>query len=113
MLITTVVGVLLATGALLGVSSTAGASGSKSTSVSITIKNFMFSPMKITVEPGEMIKVTNKDSVDHTLTATDGKFNTGDIGHNDTKSFRAPKKPGTYDFICSIHQYMTGEIVVK
>ena len=38
---------------------------------------------------------------------------TGDIGHDKTKTFKAPMKHGTYDFICSIHQYMTGEIVVK
>ncbi len=113
MLLTSVVGVLLATSALLGVASTASASGPKSASVSITIKNFMFSPMKIIVQPGELVKVTNKDTVVHTLTATDGRFNTGDIGHDVTKSFHAPKKPGTYDFICSIHQYMTGEVVVK
>lgn len=111
-LLTTLAGVLLATSALLGVTLPAGAS-STTKSATITIKNFMFSPMKVIVTPGETIKVTNKDTVAHTLTATSGKFNTGDIGHDVTKKFRAPTKPGTYDFICSIHQYMTGEIIVK
>jgi len=109
----TLAGVLLAASALLGLSTAAGASSSTAKSISITIKNFMFSPMKITVTPGETIKVTNKDSVVHTLSATGGQFNTGDIGHDKTKTFKAPMKHGTYDFICSIHQYMTGEIVVK
>jgi plastocyanin len=111
-LLSTLAGVLLATSVLLGVTLPAAASSSTK-SVTITIKNFMFSPMKITVTPGETIKVTNKDTVTHTLTATGGKFNTGNIGHDVTKKFRAPTKPGTYGYICSIHQYMTGEIIVK
>ncbi len=104
---------LLAGGALSVTSQSAGASAMKAASVSITIQNFMFMPMKVVVKPGETIKVTNKDSVTHTLTASDGKFNTGDVMPHQTKSFKAPTKPGTYDYICSIHQYMTGEIVVK
>jgi len=105
-----IVGVLLAASALVVSPMGAGAS---SKTASITIKNFMFGPMKLTVTPGETIKVTNKDTVTHTLTSTNGKFNTGNIGHDVTKSFKAPKKPGVYDYICSIHQYMTGEIIVK
>lgn len=112
-LLRTLMGVLLATSASFGVSSVAGASGSAAKSVTITIKNFMFSPMKVTVEPGEKIKVVNKDTVTHTLTATGGQFNTGNVGHNVTKTFQAPTKRGTYDYICNIHQYMMGEIVVK
>ena len=32
---------------------------------------------------------------------------------NQTKTFKAPSKPGTYHYICNIHQYMMGTIVVK
>jgi plastocyanin len=104
------VSVLLVAAVLVGSPIVAGASGK---TAKITIHNFMFSPMKLTVTPGETIKVTNKDMVAHTLTATDGKFNTHDINPNTTKSFKSPMKPGVYDYICSIHQYMTGEIIVK
>jgi len=79
----------------------------------ITISNFMFSPMHASVAPGSTVSVTNKDSVTHTLTATGGRFNTGDIGPGQTKTFRAPSKAGTYDYICNIHQYMMGTIVVR
>jgi len=57
--------------------------------------------------------VTNKDSATHTLTATGGQFNTGDITQNETKTFKAPSKPGNYHYICNIHQYMMGTITVK
>ena len=73
----------------------------------------MFMPMSLSVSPGATVKVTNKDSATHTLTATGGQFNTGNITQNQTKTFKAPSKPGTYHYICNIHQYMMGTIVVK
>ena len=80
---------------------------------SITISNFMFMPMSLSVEPGASITVTNKDSTTHTLTATDGKFDTGDLAPNQTKTIKAPMAPGSYHYICNIHQYMMGTITVK
>jgi plastocyanin len=81
---------------------------------SITISNFMFSPMTITVAPGATITVTNKDSAAHTLTSTDGTtFNSGIINQNQTKTITVPTKPGKYSYICNIHQYMVGTINVR
>jgi plastocyanin len=93
--------------------SPSGASGPAGGGTSITISNFMFAPMSLSVPAGATIKVTNKDSASHTLTATGGQFDTGNISQNQTKTFKAPTKPGTYHYICTIHQYMTGTIVVK
>jgi len=94
-------------------SSSAASSTAAASSVHITISNFMFHSMDVTVKPGATVTVTNKDSVTHTLTATGGQFNTGNITQNQTKTFKAPTKPGTYSYICNIHQYMTGNIIVK
>jgi len=97
-----------------GPSSASSSSGSAAKSTnSITISNFMFSPMRVSVAPGSTVSVTNKDSVTHTLTATGGQFDTGGIGGGQTKTFRAPSKAGTYSYICNIHQYMKGTIVVR
>ena len=81
----------------------------------IVIKNFMFSPDSLTVAPGAVITVKNEDSVTHTLTdKTDqSAFNTGPVGPNQTKTFKAPGKAGSYAFFCTIHQYMTGTLVVR
>jgi plastocyanin len=115
-------GVLVLSGALLlaacgssgpPMSGSAGATGSSSSATSITISNFMFQPMSLSVAAGATVKVTNKDSATHTLTASNGQFNTGDIMQDQTKTFKAPSKPGTYHYICSIHQYMMGTIIVK
>ena len=79
----------------------------------ITISNSEFHKMTLKLSPGPLIKVTNKDAVRHTLSSIHNRFNTGNIAQNQTKSFRAPLKTGTYDYICGIHQFMTGSIVVK
>jgi plastocyanin len=112
-------GVLIFSGALLLAACSSGGGGggkaaSSSTGTAITISNYMFSPMNLTVKPGAKISVTNKDSVTHTLTATgSGGFNTGDITQNQTKTITAPMKPGSYHYICNIHQYMMGTITVS
>ena len=85
----------------------------RATSDTITISNFEFHKMTLKVRPGALITVINKDSVAHTLSSTHDRFDTGDIGQNRTKSFHAPLKAGTYHYICGIHQFMTGTIIVK
>ncbi len=79
----------------------------------VIISNFMFHPMRLVVRPGERIVVRNKDSVVHTLTATDGRFSTGHIPAHGSRSIRAPRVKGTYHYYCAIHQFMTGTIVVR
>lgn len=82
----------------------------------ITIKNFAFSPNTLTVAPGATVTVHNSNTGEvatHTVTATGGAFNTGDIAPGQTKTFTAPTKPGSYPYICEIHQYMTGTLVVS
>jgi plastocyanin len=115
-------GALTAAGlALAGCSGTPSASsttvGGQSASppqkhVVIDIKNFMFHPDRVTVAPGATVTVTNEDQVAHTLTADDGKFNTGDVQPEKSVTVTAPTTTGTYPYRCSIHQYMTGDLVV-
>ncbi len=111
--LTTAAGLLASAAAVAPMALNASASTTKTPFIHIKIVNFMFTPMTVKVNPGELIKVTNFDTVAHTLTAVHREFNTGKIGHDQTKSFRAPKKPGTYHYICNIHQFMTGTLVVK
>ena len=79
----------------------------------VVISNFMFHPMRLVVSPGERVVVVNKDAVVHTLTATTGRFSTGDIPAHGSRAMRAPRARGTYHYLCAIHQFMTGTIVVR
>jgi plastocyanin len=84
-----------------------------SSASAITIQSFAFSPKTVTVAPGTTVTVTNKDQVAHTVTSASGGFNTGDIDAGASKTFKAPSKPGRYPYICSIHQFMMGTLVVS
>jgi len=80
----------------------------------IVISNFAFSPMNLTVSAGEKVTVVNHDSTAHTLTAVAGNaFNTGTIGPGQSGTFTAPTKPGSYPYICGIHQFMHGTVTVR
>jgi plastocyanin len=81
-----------------------------STGAQIDIQGFAFS--SIQVAPGTTITVANRDSVDHTVTATGGAFDTGSIASGSAVTFVAPAAPGTYQFVCAIHPSMVGQLVV-
>jgi plastocyanin len=94
--------------------SNSGSSSSASSSTkTIVIQNFAFHPATDTVAPGSTVTVDNEDNVAHTLTANNGSFNTGSIQPGKSATFTAPTKAGSYGYICSIHQYMTGTLTVS
>jgi len=92
---------------------TAAHSTHPAASATITIKNFAFSPDTLTVQPRARVTVVNRDTVTHTLTSTTRVFNTGDIAPGQTVTFTAPAARGTYPYLCLIHQYMTGTLIVS
>jgi plastocyanin len=81
--------------------------------ISVTIKNFAFSPSVFAVAPGATVTVTNRDSVTHTFTSVSSAFSSGDIGPGQSTTVTAPSAPGRYRFRCNIHQFMTGMLVVR
>ncbi len=48
----------------------------------------------------------------HTVTATDGSFDTGNIPGNAHGMFTAPSKPGSYPYKCAIHPFMKATLTV-
>jgi plastocyanin len=90
--------------------STGGAAAAKA--ASIEMKSFAFNPSSVTVAVGGTVTWTNNDSVQHTVTADDGSFNSGplDPGKTFTQTFA---KAGTVGFHCSIHPSMTGQVTVQ
>jgi plastocyanin len=87
------------------------------TVLTVTIKNFQFSPANPHVSPGERIEVKNLDPVAHSLTSGPAAkfakvFSTGLIQQGQVKFIVAPKQPGAYPFYCVVHHFMTGMMVV-
>lgn len=86
--------------------------GNATTSNTIAIQNFHFSPDPVVVTTGTRITVTNRDSTAHTVTAKDGSFDTGDVGGGSSSSITI-SRPGTYRYFCNVHNYMTGVITAR
>lgn len=102
------------TSAAFSPSASAAPSATASTAaVTVMIQNFLFAPEDLTVAPGATVTVVNQDTANHTLTAKDHSFDTGNIPGNGTGAFTAPTKPGTYPYICAIHPFMTGTLTVS
>ena len=78
----------------------------------VRIDNFNFTPLTLVVAPGTTVTWTNADDTPHTVREKDGKFKSAALDTDDTFShtFAAP---GEYPYICTIHPYMVGNIVVK
>jgi plastocyanin len=78
---------------------------------SISIDNFAFAPATLTVHAGSTVTWTNKDEEPHTVVANDGSFHSPGMGSQATFSYTFTK-PGTFEYVCSIHPYMHATVVV-
>jgi plastocyanin len=79
---------------------------------SVSIKNFAFSPSRITVKPGTKVTWVNHDEDAHTVSFQSTlKVTSNPLQGNQSFSYTF-EKPGTYNYICSIHPFMHGTVIV-
>lgn len=78
----------------------------------IVIRNFMFSPMSLTVKAGTTVTWKNMDGEPHTVVNDAGVFHSAALDQNDTYEFKF-NKPGIYKVFCGIHPYMKATITVQ
>lgn len=77
---------------------------------SVSIKNFAFNPAVLNIEAGKTVTWTNNDSVSHPISGSG--FESGDLTNGQSYSYTFTSA-GTYDYICSVHPRMKGQIIVK
>ena len=79
--------------------------------VQVSMKGTNFTPASISVKKGTTVTWSNEDSVDHTVTADKGAFNSDKMknGVNFGYTFN---EPGTFDYHCTIHPSMKGTVTV-
>ena len=77
----------------------------------VSIANFAFAPAEITIASGESVTWTNDDGAPHGLEFNDGAPGIDPLLPKGSFSRRFDR-PGTYDYNCSVHPYMTGRVVV-
>ena len=77
----------------------------------IHIKNFAYVPDSVTIPVGSTVKFVEDDETPHTVTASDGSFDSGNLNQKQSWTHLFTKA-GTYAYYCAYHTYMKGKIVI-
>ncbi len=79
---------------------------------SVSIANFAFAPAEIVVAPGQRVAWMNADGAPHGIKFGDGASGIDPLLPG-TQFARTFESAGTFDYVCSVHPYMTGRVVVR
>ena len=101
-----------------GASETAAATGDgDGESAQVTIKSFIFDPTPLEVSPGTTVTWSNEDKILHTATSGTPDAPTdvfdiemAEVGTSGEFTF---DEAGTYDYFCSRHNTMLGQVIVS
>ena len=77
-------------------------------SVEVNIQDFKFPP-ETTVKTGGTIVFVNRDKAPHTAEAE--SFDSGRLDRGESKRIKFDE-PGTYEYFCDFHRFMTGTVEV-
>jgi plastocyanin len=98
-----------------------GASGGSTVTVSMIpgagfntslTKTYSPDPVTVVVGHNSTIKWVNDDTAPHTVTANDASFDSGNVAAGQSFTFTFTT-PGTYQYHCVYHPWMTGTVIVK
>jgi plastocyanin len=94
-----------------GYGSSSNNNGTNNQSNSVSMENMLYNPSSLNVKTGTAVTWTNNDNVDHTVTANDGSFDSGNIKPG-AKYSHTFSTAGTFSYHCTIHADMKASIVV-
>ncbi len=81
----------------------------------MTIQGFAFHPASDTVKVGTTVTWTNTDSAPHSVQWSNHAFPTSSLlmsGGGSASYSQTFNTAGTYNYICGVHNYMTGKVIV-
>ena len=83
----------------------------------VAVRTFQFQPGTLEVSPGTVVRWTNEDDIEHTVTdgapdTPSGRFD-GELAGRGSTVDRAFDEAGTHDHSCRRHPSMTGRVVVR
>jgi plastocyanin len=85
----------------------------------IEMEDFSFRPARKVVARGALVVWKNRDRAPHNASAlarrADGTrfFRTRTVGFRGEVTARAPRRAGTYRYLCTVHPNMRGTLVVR
>jgi plastocyanin len=96
---------------LVALGMSAAVASAQTSSGSVTIADFQFTPAAVQVAQGSTVTWTNNGPSNHTATSDTGAWDSGPLQPGKTFSFKF-NSPGTFTYHCSIHPSMKGTITV-
>lgn len=78
----------------------------------VNIDNFAFSPAKLMVARGTTVQWMNRDDIPHAIYCEKLSLRSHPMDTNDTFSHQFDQV-GVFDYICSLHPHMHGQVVVQ
>jgi plastocyanin len=78
----------------------------------VAIQNFAFAPPTLTVSAGTTVVWKNEDDSPHRIGDRTGALKSAALDDGETFSHTFAS-PGEYPYICTLHPYMRGKIIVK
>jgi plastocyanin len=78
----------------------------------VVIEGMAFTPKVVSVRPGDTVTWVNKDMFVHNVTAAAAGIKSGDLKPGQT--WRHTVRQGeTFDYLCTLHPVMTGQVEMK
>ena len=78
----------------------------------VSMDHNTFIPSEITVVPGTTVTWVNKETMPHTVVDMNKGFRSKTLAKDASFSFTFATA-GDYDYLCSIHPFMKGKVIVK
>ena len=103
--------VYLGTGLAGTVAGTPAAAPAATDEVRVAIVNFAFDAATIEVPVGTTVTWTNDDATPHTATSVDKIWDSNILNQGESFSYTF-EEAGTFDYLCSLHPSMVGQVVV-
>ena len=80
--------------------------------IELNISKFAFMPKEITIAPGTKLTWTNRDETPHTVASSDKSFASKGLDTDD-KYEHTFASEGDFNYICTVHPFMTGVVHVR
>jgi plastocyanin len=78
----------------------------------LKIDNFKFGPEKLTVAKGTEVTWTNQDDIPHSIVLTALGVSSKVLDTDKAFTYKFDKA-GTFSYVCGLHPFMHGQVVVK
>jgi plastocyanin len=105
---------------VLALAAVPAAIGARSTSEpEIEMEDFSYRPARQVVAPGALVVWKNRDRAPHNASSIARRaggtrfFRTRTVGFRGEVTARAPRRAGTYRYLCTVHPNMRGTLIVR